>query len=694
MVFIQYIFYLLAILVPLVFYPYSSELFEFNKMLVVYIGTIAIIGFWSYECIKQKKLVFKRTPLDIPIAIFLASQLISTLLSIDIRTSFFGYYSRFNGGLLSIVSYVTLYWAFVNFMNKDTTIKFIKALILTTFIASLYAALEHFGYSMSCLAIGGFNFQTSFNVNCWVQDVQNRVYGTFGQPNWLAAWLAAVIPLTLYEITRHFNQLKRVSIYIVYSLVSVSLFIITLHYTKSRSGILGLIVALSVYFTALFVTLRSDKKSIKYFFSIFTFVLVVCLSAVLFIKSPWQINFLNKEQSALQESEQSIKAPDLEVNITPSGDIRRVVWKGAIELFKKYPLFGSGVETFAMSYYQTRPVEHNVLSEWNFLYNKAHNEYLNYLSTTGITGFVAYAFLILSTLYLLVFENKKLKLSKLRVAAISGYLSILVTNFFGFSVVPVNFIFYLTPALVLANKNRPLSKTKQFSKLDDPQRTLMFLALVISLYFFYLTGKYWAADYHYSLGVNDAASGKMADSVKELTIAVKYFPNEPIYSIELANQYAKAAAYFAENSKKDAAAQNIAAAESALALARGKYNYNVKLIKQVANIYSELSKVDPKYLVEENTILNNLTKLAPTDASTSYRLATNLAKLGKVDESIAELKKTIEMKPNYKLARRLLGYIYEDTNKPDLAREQYEYILSKIDPTDKNIQADLEKLEN
>ena len=25
-------------------------------------------------------------------------------------------------------------------------------------------------------------------------------------------------------------------------------------------------------------------------------------------------------------------------------------------------------------------------SEWDYLYNKAHNEYLNYLTTTGIVG--------------------------------------------------------------------------------------------------------------------------------------------------------------------------------------------------------------------------------------------------------------------------------------------------------------------
>ncbi|MDO8734650.1 MAG: O-antigen ligase family protein, partial [Elusimicrobiota bacterium] len=41
----------------------------------------------------------------------------------------------------------------------------------------------------------------------------------------------------------------------------------------------------------------------------------------------------------------------LENGGTESGQIRLIVWKGALEVFKHYPIFGSGVETFAYSYY-------------------------------------------------------------------------------------------------------------------------------------------------------------------------------------------------------------------------------------------------------------------------------------------------------------------------------------------------------
>src|SRR5262249_769402 len=45
--------------------------------------------------------------------------------------------------------------------------------------------------------------------------------------------------------------------------------------------------------------------------------------------------------------------------ITDSGDIRKFVWKGAIDAWKSSPLFGTGVETFAFAYYKFRPAGHN-----------------------------------------------------------------------------------------------------------------------------------------------------------------------------------------------------------------------------------------------------------------------------------------------------------------------------------------------
>src|SRR3990167_2046009 len=130
-------------------------------------------------------------------------------------------------------------------------------------------------------------------------------------------------------------------------------------------------------------------------------------------------------------------------DVTESLDIRKIVWKGAVDLGLKNPLFGTGVETFAYSYYLVRPKEHNLTSEWDYLYNKAHNEYLNYFATTGFIGLVAYFFLLFSFFKnagMVVFSrSKSITFNKyksedetygLQKALFAAWCTILVTNFF------------------------------------------------------------------------------------------------------------------------------------------------------------------------------------------------------------------------------------------------------------------------
>ena len=150
---ITFLFYALFLVVPLLFTSVNDELFEFNKMLAVYVITLSIAGCWVGTCILEKKFLWKRTPFDIPIALFVGSQILSTIFSINIHTSIFGYYTRFNGGLLSVFCYVLLYYAFVTFVQKRQLKSYIAALLTGGVLSALYALPEHFGASPSCLLL-------------------------------------------------------------------------------------------------------------------------------------------------------------------------------------------------------------------------------------------------------------------------------------------------------------------------------------------------------------------------------------------------------------------------------------------------------------------------------------------------------------------------------------------------------------
>lgn len=356
-------------------------------MFFVYFLTILITGLHLINVLNNQQILFKRSPLDIPLLIFISSQIISTFISVDPHTSIFGYYSRLNGGLLSIVSYALLYWILVAYLDLSFKKTIIKYTLLSGVLVAIYGILEHFGIDQ----------------NVWIQDVQNRVFSTFGQPNWLAAYLCILLPLCFYHPQKNKPNF--------FYLFCILIFSTCLIFTKSKTGILAALIS---------IPFCLNKKNFYYFF------IILALAAFF---------FFNKKPD-------TPTAPTL--NITASQDIRKIVWTGAIDLYKKYPVFGTGVESFAYTYYWTRPASHNLTSEWEFLYNKAHNEYINYLATTGTVGFLAYTLLIIVSLINFIKTRHFFLLA--------AYISILITNFSGFSVVMISLFFYLLPALATNEK--------------------------------------------------------------------------------------------------------------------------------------------------------------------------------------------------------------------------------------------------
>jgi len=157
---IQILYSLLFFVTPLIMTKSTSELFEFNKILFIYALTVLVSFFWLLKMVINKKIILKKTPFDIPIIFFFLSELISTIFSLDSHTSIFGYYGRFNGGLLSIVCYIVLYYAFVS--NSLSVEKTLKAIMTSSLFVILWAIPGRFGHDLTCLLFTG-----KFSNACW-----------------------------------------------------------------------------------------------------------------------------------------------------------------------------------------------------------------------------------------------------------------------------------------------------------------------------------------------------------------------------------------------------------------------------------------------------------------------------------------------------------------------------------------------
>jgi O-antigen ligase len=613
--------------VPLIFTPWNYELFEFNKMVLVYLLTTVITWAWLMKTLEQKKLSFNLSFWDIPLIIFLISQILATIFSIDPHTSIFGYYSRLHGGLLSTIAYLLLYWGLVNNITKQNKKRLINFGLAGGILVSVYGIAQHFG----------------IDKHFWVQDVQKRIFSTLGQPNWLAAYLNILIFIVLAK----FNKNK----FSVRPLILVIVFYTTLLFTKSRSGFIGFalpfLLWLGVNGYKNYQTPKKQKlKKLGIVAgTIFGLSLIIGLPFSLNPKTLFKkLNF--SFLSDVQVEQTTVKKQEVPegLNITPSSDIRKIVWQGAIKLWKKYPLLGTGVETFAYSYYWTRPKAHNLTSEWDFLYNKAHNEYLNFAATSGTIGLLAYLFLPIS-LFIYLYKNK----SQPATLLIYPFISILITNFFGFSVVPVAIFFYLLPALFIPDKQKvELINLGQFDILLQPLFTTIGLFLVFKITTF------WLADFYFARGVNHYQAGFLEQGISQLNKSINYRPNEPLYYSHRATAKSQKVAWLTQNDQEQEAEKIINPSLDDINKALAISPYHINFYKRKAKVSYYLSFQDLKYLQPGLEALLKAEELAPTDPKLPYNIGLINQTLDQDKKAKQYLQKALELKPNYQAAQNAL----------------------------------------
>lgn len=654
-----WLFHLLVITTPLFFTFTTDELFEFNKMILIYVFVVLITAVWIGRMVFEQRLIWRHTKLDYLLGVFLFSQLLSTVFSIHPYTSWFGYYSRFHGGFVSLLSYALLYWACIsNITRKD-----LRPLALSTMFAgsivSLYAIGEHFGHSFSCWMNSG---GTSFNADCWVQDVQHRVFATFGQPNWLAAYVLMLLSTLIgILLSRWPSRWERIGFYACYALLFW-----TLLYTRSRSGILGFTIALIVLGVGLLVHWWLQRSENKQSFwrqptVIATSIIAsITLVAVILSGTPYSSS-IDELLSRQSESKVSTSEPVVETSVanrldiggTDSGEIRKIVWQGALDVWKRYPVLGSGVETFAYSYYQDRPVAHNLVSEWDFLYNKAHNEFLNFLATTGAFGLISYLLLLGGYVVIAIFGYVRLVRTKADdraltvLALVAAIIGLSISNFFGFSTVVVTALQYLAFAITMVLIVPPVALPKAPQSISLWQLAVLIVVAVTALFPLKNVLDYYRADLNYTAGKALMAEGAIQAAAIKLTTAIQLSPREALFWDELGQLYAQAAVSFAQTKSETDTAQLVTKAITSADRAIELNNRHLNLYKTRTRIFMMLAELDEQYLTEAIKALETAITLSPTDPRLLYNLGLVKFQQGDAESGFALLEKAVSLKPNY-----------------------------------------------
>lgn len=640
---------LLSIFIPLTFTVINSELFEFPKFVILLSGTLVIAIAWILDLIYRRD--FKVWANDTPrplkyihygVIAMLVTQLVTTIFSINPYTSFWGYYSRYHGGLATTLCYTILYFAAVKWLDKKSTQKIIKISFGTAIFICIYGILEHFGIDKSL----------------WKQDVQNRVFSTLGQPNWLAAYIIPNLYLTFY----YFHKPGKRNYYL--STIFFLIFFSALIFTRSRSGLLALALSAPVY---LYLSLRhTSLREVKKWLIPSAITAAVILAIYGSAYTPSLASLIQTKTNP--EPVRQAQGTALETGGTESGDIRKIVWTGALKLITEHPFFGTGPETFGYTYYWVRPAAHNLTSEWDYIYNKAHNEYLNVAAGSGLIGLLAYLAwhysLFASGLIKLPkskkinnFENDELR-SYLPVLSAS-VVAFFVTNFFGFSVIPVYFLMIILSALPETINKQP----SQSSSLPIEVYPLTTILAVISLY---LPIKIWLADYYYTIGKANLDKNNITNSLPYLEKSIKLRPGLDLFHSSLGEAYSALAATANTSTDEGVKAQTqkylgLAVKEAEITKVQNKYHLNY--YRSRAKIYLMLATIDPTFNNRAVIELKEARDLAPSDPKLAYNLGLVYTRINKLDLAESQFLDAIKLKSNYADPYYAATLLFEQTKQ-------------------------------
>ena len=631
----------LAVATPFIFTTQTTELFEVPKMFFVYLVSTLLFFLLVSKSLIERKITFPIGPATIAFGIFLLTQIASTITSQDKYLSIFGYPTRLNGGLLSLISYFVIFIAAITQLDKIRANRILLALVISATAVSLWGIPAHFGFDPSCYVLTG-----NLNSGCWTADFNPmlRIFSTLGQPNWLASYLVLALPISL----THFLLFKSSKAKLFFGAAAALIFM-ALVLTTSRAGILGAVISIAIF--AAFLGGKLLKENLKIVAGILAVFVVIWLA--------FGTALTSRIAEALTANKSKISSPlantltkpsqsALTTGGTESSQIRFIVWQGALKVFQRWPILGSGPETFVNSYYLFRPATHNQTTEGKFFYNKAHNEFLNYLATTGVVGLLGYLGLLLAIFWQLA---KKAAGEKSTLAALAGYQ---VTIFFGFSTVATQTVFFLAAASALAATGVEKTKTQSLKLEKIPLYTAVSLTAVFSLYLLTFILRLALAD----------TIQKRAESYQETapSRALIIFDNaqtaSPADNPYLSSAFAYALAAYATDVKDENSAQKLVNRADALARATQKIAPNNFLTTlDIAKTYLLLSQKNEKFQGQAEHFAQKLPQMAPTYPVSYLQLAKTQIALDKKADAQKSLQTALELRPDYAEAKELLDQL-------------------------------------
>ncbi len=504
----------------------TTEMYDTAKFVVLLTFTGVLLVLLTLRFTLTGRVVFSRTPLDLPLLLLLAVAVVSTFLSQSPYVALLGDQLRVHGSLISLVVYILFYFILVNFLKSAREVKWI--LNLTVFASQALAVV-------SLLAYAGIKILPP----PWVHGLN---FTPTGSSFTTAAILTLILPLILRQILSATKPL-----FIVLNALFLILTGLTISLTGNWATWIGALIGLglTVYISNL-ANLRNlsnlSRTQPLRLVSLAVAVAAVVITLVLSIIPP-----VGGAKNPLYTQAQNFPR-EIQLGFRDS-------WKVSVSAFRDVPFWGTGPASYSFNFTNYKPTEFNAGKFWNLRFDTPFNEYFLALANLGGIGLLA----LLSITALFISAASAVILSRsrneqiqtpnsdLRIPlAIAGLVFfVLLALHVGTLGLWVVGILILAAFMVLQNsgtssggaswQNRILRLSgEETIRVDALPGILLVIVIALILGAGFFGGKFILADYHHRLALNAISQNQGIIAYNELVAAEKLNPYNDVYRTDLA----------------------------------------------------------------------------------------------------------------------------------------------------------------
>lgn len=509
----------------------TTEYYDTPKFLVLLTFTGLLLVLLALKFTLSGKVVFIRTPLDIPLLLLLAVGIVGTVLSPAPYISLLGNQLKIHTSLVSLITYVLFYFIVVNNLRNAKDIKWV--LTLSVFAAQILAAV-------SLITYGGLKILPA----PWNHGIN---FTTTGSAFTTTAILALLVPFVVATILNDKNPTYKLINSLFLTLMGITI-ALTGTWATWAAGLIGFILTLVVVSPVKKLGQLNRLGPVSIIGIVIPVALVTLVTILSFV--PPMSGVVNPVYTQAQSFPREIQLPFVDS------------WKISISAFRDLPIWGTGPATYAFDFTNYKPVDFNAEKIWNLRFDSSFNEYFQTLATLGGIGLLALfslTALFVSAAYKTYLANRREKSENaeeklsLAVAGIVFFI-ILALHSSTLGLWIIGIVILASFMIVnLGNTQRSwsgqsdlksmflkvasLSSTSSSTetiKIETLPGIILTIAAALVLFTAFFAGKMTLADYHHRLALNAVAENQGITAYNELIAAEKLNPVNDLYRTDLA----------------------------------------------------------------------------------------------------------------------------------------------------------------